>query len=145
VCSSDLAGFFKTEEEIMKTVCRVTLVTATSIAALLAAGSAFAAQNVANTSQKGSLLVWPMITVDTGENGPSDTFIEISNDGIAAVHVECEYVNERKGRVNFDFFLTPKQTVSWDVLTLAGDAVHPPPFPTNTGNPGFLETRSAAS
>ena len=48
----------------MKKICKISLTTATSIAALFAAGSAFAAQNVANTSQKGSLLVWPLITVE---------------------------------------------------------------------------------
>jgi len=111
---------------------------ATSIAAFLVAGSAFAAQNVANTSQKGSLLVWPLITVDqAGENGPTDTIIEISNDANATVHVECEYVNEQKGRVNFDFNLTAKQTASWDVLTRDGDQVHPAGFPTNPGSPPF--------
>jgi len=109
-----------------------------SIATLFVAGSAFAAQNVANTSQKGSLLVWPLVTVNPGgDNGPQDTLIEISNDGIAAVHVECEYVNERKGRVNFDFDLTAKETASWDVRTLSGDQVHAPPFPTNRGNPAY--------
>src|SRR5437588_3717206 len=111
---------------------------ATSIL-VFATGSAFAAQNVANTSQKGSLLVWPLITVEDerGENGPSDTFIEISNDANATVHVECEYVNEKKGRVNFDFELTAKQTASWDVFTQSGDQVHPPAFPTNAGNPPY--------
>jgi len=124
----------------MKTVCHVSLTTFTSIAALLAAGSAFAAQNVANTSQKGSLLVFPLITVDVaGRPGApqQDTFIEISNDGNSAIHVECEYVNERKGRVNFDFGLTAKQTVSWDVLTRSHDGMHPASWPTNAGVPSY--------
>jgi hypothetical protein len=42
-------------------------------------------------------------------------------------------VNEEKGRVNFDFELTSKQTVSWDAFTQSGDHVAPPPFPTNAG------------
>lgn len=113
------------------------LATGASVAALFAAGSAFAAQNVANTSQKGSLLVWPLITVDQKKGASGDTLIEISNDANATIHVECEYINERKGRVNFDFDLTGKQTVSWDVLTQSGDQLHPPPFPTNDGNPSF--------
>ncbi|MBV9569909.1 MAG: hypothetical protein JO056_01535, partial [Alphaproteobacteria bacterium] len=119
------------EAAIMKSILQISLAGATSIAAVLAANSAFAAQNVANTSQKGSLLVWPMITVDPGKKAQQDTSVEISNDANASVHVECEYVNERKGRVNFDFELSGKQTVSWDVLTGSGDQLHPPPFPTN--------------
>jgi len=121
----------------MKLVCTRSLTAGISLATLFLAGSAFAAQNVANTSQKGSLLVWPLITVDSTTTTTTDTLIEISNDATSAVHVECEYINERKGRVNFDFNLTAKQTVSWDVGTLAGDGVHTPPFPTNIGNPGF--------
>ena len=109
----------------------------TAVATLFAASSAYAAQNVANTSQKGSLLVWPLINVDqTAPNG-YDTMVELSNDANATVHVECEYVNEEKGRVNFDFDLTAKATASWDVFTLAGDHVNPPPFPANAGNPPF--------
>ena len=81
-------------------------------------GRALAAQNVANTSQQGSLLIWPLISVDPEDS--TDTFVEISNDGIGTVHVECEYINEQKGRVNFDFFLTAKQTLSWEALTGSG-------------------------
>jgi hypothetical protein len=122
----------------MKSMSKVSLAAATSLAACFAASSAFALQNVANTSQKGSLLVWPLITVDTVAGSlTADTFVEISNDANASVHVECEYVNEQKGRVNFDFELTAKQTASWDVRTGSGDQLHPPPFPTNAGNPGF--------
>jgi hypothetical protein len=102
-------------------------------AAAFMTGSAYAAQNVANTSQKGSLLVWPLITVESG----TSTIIEISNDAAIGVHIECEYVNERKGRVNFDFALSAKKTSSWDVASLAGDGVSPPPFPVNLGIPAF--------
>jgi hypothetical protein len=111
-----------------------------SLAVALCAGPAFADQNVANTSQKGSLLIWPLINIDPSVDpgGVSDTIIEISNDQNLTVHVECYYVNERKGRVDFDFFLTPKQTVSWDVKTLAGDHVTPPPFPTSGTFPGSI-------
>lgn len=132
------AGVFDKEFMAMKKLSIVSVATATSIAALFTASSAFAAQNVANTSQKGSLLIWPLITTDTtGEYGPQDTVVEISNDSNSSVHVECEYVNEEKGRVNFDFNLTGKQTASWDVGTQNGDQVAPPPFPTNAGNPPF--------
>jgi hypothetical protein len=123
----------------VKSVCSAWRTTGISVATLFLAGSAFAAQNVANTSQKGSLLIWPLITIDQYLPGGSrtNTVIEISNDATSPVHVECMYVNERKGRVNFDFNLTPKQTVSWDVYNLKGDRVHPPQFPTNAGTPDY--------
>ena len=100
---------------------------------------ALAAKNVASTSQKGSLLIYPKISVDP-EDG-SDTVIEISNDENASVQIECYYINERKDRVNFDFTLTAKETASWDVGTGDGDEVNPPPFPsggTYTPLPNFI-------
>jgi len=104
-----------------------------AFAVLLCSGSALAAQNVANTSQKGSLLIWPLITVEPG----LDTFIEISNDANRTVKIECYYVNEKKGRVDFDFWLTAKQTASWAVGSMDGDQVHPPVFPrSGTYTPG---------
>ncbi|MGH6834025.1 MAG: hypothetical protein ACREC9_00420 [Methylocella sp.] len=104
-------------------------------AAALCAGPAFALQNVANTSQKGSLLIFPKITVDSED--ASNTLIEISNGETTAVHVECSYVNERKGRVDFDFKLTGKATASWEVLTGTGNIAAPlfPSDGTFTGNP----------
>jgi hypothetical protein len=88
----------------------------------------WAAQNVANTSQKGSLLIFPLITIDPVD--VNDTFIEVSNDETGPVHIECSYINEAKGRVDFDFDLTAKATASWDALTGAG--IGAPPFPTNS-------------
>lgn len=90
-----------------------------SVAAALCGGPAFALQNVANTSQKASLLIFPLINVDP-EDG-SNTLIEISNDQNGRVHVECSYVNEKKDRTDFDFFLTPKGTISWEVATGFGE------------------------
>jgi hypothetical protein len=97
---------------------------AAAVAALMT-GPALAAQNVANTSQKGSLLIWPLINIENG----NETLVEISNDSSHAVKVECYYVNERKGRVDFDFRLTPKQTASWAVKSMEGDQIDPPGFP----------------
>jgi hypothetical protein len=106
------------------------------LAAALCARPALAAQNVANTSQKGSLLIFPLI--DTDPVDTDDTFIEVSNDETRPVHIECSYINEAKGRVDFDFDLTAKATASWDALL--GDGIGAPPFPTNinyTPIPGF--------
>ena len=107
------------------------------LAAALFTRPAWAAQNVANTSQKGSLLIFPLIVTDPGFLDAtlvpildtSDTFIEVSNDENGPVHIECSYINEAKGRVDFDFTLTAKATASWDALT--GSGVGAPPFPTN--------------
>jgi len=104
-----------------------------SVAAALCGGPALALQNVANTSQKGSLLIYPLINVDTEDS--SNTLIEISNDQNTAVHVECNYVNERKDRVDFDFHLTGKATYSWEVLTGSGD-IAAPLFPSGGTFPG---------
>jgi hypothetical protein len=105
------------------------------LAGALFSSPAFGAQNVANTTQKGSLLMWPEITVDL-ENG-SDTIVEISNDQNATVQVECEYVNQKKGRVDFDFSLTAKQTLSWDVLSGGSDTTFSAPlFPSSGTFPG---------
>jgi hypothetical protein len=116
------------------------------LAAALCARPAWAAQNVANTSQKGSLLIFPLVATDPSALDPTlapvldgaDTFIEVSNDETAPVHVECSYINEAKGRVDFDFDLTAKATASWEALSGAG--IGAPPFPTNvvyTPLPGF--------
>src|SRR5215469_402714 len=103
------------------------LVSAFLLAAALCAQPALAAQNVANTSQKGSLLIFPIVSIDPGDT--TDTFIEVSNDETGTVHIECSYVNEAKGRIDFDFTLTAKATASWDAFF--GDGIGAPPFPTN--------------
>jgi len=90
----------------------------------------------ANTTQVGSLLIFPKITVDPADSpGSSNTLIEISNDQSAPVHIKCWYVNERKGRVDFNFDLSSKQTASWEVLTGTGD-IAAPLFPSDAPFPG---------
>ena len=93
----------------------------------ISSGPARAAQNVANTSQQGSLLIFPLINVDPYDN--SDTFIEIGNDQSSSVNVECEYVNEEKGRVDFTFTLTHNAVLSWEALEGDGDVIGVSPFP----------------
>jgi hypothetical protein len=97
------------------------------LVAALGARPTLAWQNIANTSQKGSLLIFPLISVDRTDL--SDTFIEVSNDETGPVHIECSYINEAKGRVDFDFTLTAKATASWEAFF--GDGLGAPPFPTN--------------
>lgn len=94
------------------------------------ASSAFAAQNVANASQKGSLLIFPLIDVRDGNT----TVIRIANDANVAAHVKCYYVNQTKYRVDFAFRLTKKQAVTFDAITGVSDVLgNVQPFPTVVG------------
>jgi hypothetical protein len=94
------------------------------------ASSAFAAQNVANASQKGSLLVFPLIDVREGNT----TIIRIANDANVPANIKCYYVNETKYRVDFVFKLTKKQAVTWDALTGITDVIgNVQPFPVDVG------------
>jgi hypothetical protein len=115
---------------------------AVSSVGLLAASSAYAQSfdptvvgpRVASPAKLGSLLIWPGITINPLDT--NDTIIEISNNNPSrSVEIECEYVNELKGRVDFSFSLSPNATASWDVLTHTGDHVTPPPFPDYAGVP----------
>jgi len=85
------------------------------VGAALCATPAFA-QTVANTSQKGSLLIFPLIDV----RGETSTIIQIANDNNATAYVKCYYMNERKGRRDFEFKLTRKQPVWFDAKTGSG-------------------------
>ena len=87
---------------------------------------AFAAQNVANTSQKGSLLIFPLIDVRTTDL--ATTIIDISNDANQTALLNCYYINDHKARVDFSFPVSPKGTASWDVLTHSG-GIAPPAWP----------------
>ncbi len=80
-----------------------------------------------NTTQNGSLLIFPAIDIDPTE--AADTFIEISNDQNAGVWLECLYMNQKKDRNDFTIHLSAKQTVSWFVGSQIGDNATPQPFP----------------
>jgi hypothetical protein len=70
--------------------------------------AASAAQNVvANTSQKGSLLIFPKIDVTSGR----DTIVKISNDYPRGVFVKCYWVDEDQTIQDFQFMLTITQPV----------------------------------
>jgi hypothetical protein len=83
---------------------------------LCGSSAAFAAQNVGNTSQKGSLLIFPQIDVSPGW----DTIVRISNDANSGVDVTCYYINERKGRRDFHFKMTRKQPIWFSVKNHSG-------------------------
>jgi hypothetical protein len=77
---------------------------------------ATAAQNVANTSQKGSLLIWPLVTLAWQEpegytEGPIETYISIGNDYYSDVWVKCYWVDQEQQIQDFMFRLTPNQPI----------------------------------
>jgi hypothetical protein len=65
----------------------------TSLSVALLSTSAFAA-NIGNTSQKGSLLIFPKIDVTQNQQVLRNTFIRITNDNTAGVDVKCYYETE---------------------------------------------------
>jgi len=105
---------------------------------------ASAAQNVANTSQKGSLLIWPKIVAygvpesgsPTLQQGPGlvDTYIFIGNDYYTDVWVKCYWVDWEQQIQDFMFRLTPNQPIVFSALEGLGDGfVTVPPFQGGVG------------
>jgi len=87
---------------------------------------ASAAQNVANVSQKGSLLIWPKIVALTPpleEEPLVDTYIFIGNDYYTDVWVKCYWVDWEQQIQDFMFRLTPNQPVVFSALTGLGPEV----------------------
>jgi hypothetical protein len=100
-------------------------------AALALAGTAYAAPNVAQNTQKGSLLIYPDIDV----RAPVQTIVRINNDGPRDVQVKCYYLDGYKHRVDFQFELTANQPFWFDART--GDGTEfVTPYP-NTPSNGF--------
>jgi hypothetical protein len=85
---------------------------------------ASAAQNVANTNQKGSLLIWPKIDISAGYR----TYIAIGNDYYTEVWVKCYWVDFDQQIQDFMFRLTPNQPVWFDAYSGEGDVMTVPPF-----------------
>jgi len=102
------------------------------------AGVALAAQNVANTNQKGSLLIWPKVNLiypePEGYNEFNDTYITIGNDYPAEVWVKCYWVDANQTIEDFMFRLTPNQPVWFRASDgLGSDGITVPPFQGNRG------------
>jgi hypothetical protein len=102
-----------------------------ALGVLLCGSSTFAAQNVGNTSQKGSLVIFPLISVAAGQ----DTIVRISNDANTGVDLTCYYINERKGRRDFHIRLTRKQPIWFSVKNHSG-TFPVAQFPTDGTFPG---------
>jgi hypothetical protein len=103
-------------------------------AALLAAGVAGAADNRGNANQKGSVLMFPKVVVDTAKG--VDTFIDITNAGDLDVTVTCYWVDgDTWEHPDFHFDLTKRQPsyfrASDGLPGPFGNGVHP--FPSDPG------------
>jgi len=71
------------------------------------AAMASAAPDVASTSKKGSLLVFPKIV-----NYPqADTFIFIGNDSTQGTYVKCYWMDENQSIEDFEFWITMNQPI----------------------------------
>jgi len=93
---------------------------------------ASAAQNVANTSQKGSLLIFPKIIVQESV----DTIISIGNDYFTEVWVKCYWMDSDQQVEDFLFRLTPNQPVYFYASTgegPKGGGITVPPFGASKG------------
>lgn len=98
---------------------------------LAMAGSALAAPNVTNFTQKGSLLYFADIRID----GTWNTLIRIQNDGNSDVDVKCYWMDGTKNRVDFIIPLTANQAVWFDAKSGSG-TFQVNPFPQAQAN-GF--------
>jgi hypothetical protein len=104
--------------------------------ALAVASSAFAAPNVTNATQKGSLLVFPDIRVDSlGVEGVWDTLIRISNDGASDIDIWCYWMDGNKNRVDFVIPVTKNQPIWFNAFSGEG-SVQVNRFPATPSN-GF--------
>lgn len=80
---------------------------------------------MANTTKKGSLVVWPLIKVGPDDEPWRDTIITFSNDYTSKVAVMCCYKYPVQPNLEdpvcqhecFDFSLTGSQEVSWSART----------------------------
>jgi hypothetical protein len=98
-----------------------------TITILLAFGTscfAFWASNVANTTKRGSFLIFPLIKAGEGRFSEIDTVVSISNDAASSVFVKCFYKYPRAHAglppclcEDFGFTLTAYQEISFSVKT----------------------------
>jgi len=96
--------------------------------ALTMATSAYAAPNVTNATQKGSLLIFSDIRVDdvlgnlanSPQAAPFNTLVRIQNDGSSDIDLKCYWMDGHKNRVDFILPVTKNQPVWFDARTGRG-------------------------
>jgi hypothetical protein len=106
------------------------------IASVVAAQPVASTGNVANTSQQGSVLVFPNIDVSSSK----DTLITISNGNSVAVNIECVWIPQGWPTLvpyqDFQITLTPNQPFAFEAGYGVGGII---PFPTNYSTVGELK------
>ncbi len=112
---------------------RNVLLTGISLVFALVSQSGLAAN--ANTTQKGSLLIYPKIDVRDGVT----TWVRLVNDSKLPVTVKCYYMDVNKNRVDFEFPLTKNQPMIFDAATGIGPSRSVNAFPQGTDYPGYGE------
>ncbi|MGE3842682.1 MAG: hypothetical protein AB7I50_13970 [Vicinamibacterales bacterium] len=106
---------------------------------------AFAAPNVTNATQKGSLLIFPDIRVDEANGNLAagglvptpgfNTLVRIQNDGSSDIDIKCYWMDGHKNRVDFILPMTRNQAVWFDASSGNG-STRINPFPLGDAN-GF--------
>jgi len=111
----------------------------------LVSTAAAAPKAMANTTQKGSLLVFPKIIIqDRSEEtgGWKDTIIFLSNDQAAQVWVQCYWMDENQTVEDFNFKLTPNQPIFFSAMYGQNLPLYPiimdPPVTVPPFNPVFF-------
>jgi hypothetical protein len=126
---------------MVKKIALIALTLAVTFAGVVTVASA--AQNVANTTQKGSLLIWPKILVQHHQNefdGFLDTQIYVGNDYFQDVWVKCYWVDADQNIEDFMFRLTPNQPVVFSAASGYGsEGVDVPPFVIDGNATGELK------
>jgi hypothetical protein len=108
---------------------KITLWGASLSVALVGAWPASAAAPVGNTTQKGSLLIFPRVDVSPG----TTTIIRITNAVSAEVQVKCYFMDVDKNKVDFQFGITENQPFWFDVASGEGTKTVQS-FPTHEGH-----------
>lgn len=103
---------------------------------------ALAAQNVANVSQKGSLLIFPKIDTSLtiiyqGVPYFRDTIVVIGNDNTKEVWLKCYWVNSDQQVEDFMFRLTPNQPIWFRASDGLGTGLYEPSINPMTVPPFF--------
>lgn len=111
-CSSSMALTTSKERIMLRRAAFVSLALVMVLAMFTAAS---AAPNVANATQKGSLLVFPWVMTLGFVNDPTnplvDTYIFIGNDQASPTYVKCYWMDSNQSVEDFHFMVTANQPV----------------------------------
>lgn len=110
---------------------KMALISLAVVLMLAMANIASAKPSVANTSQKGSLLVFPKIVAfDNGTENVAgiDTYILLGNDNTVGTWVKCYWMDNNQTVQDFFFYLTANQPVIFSSFYGTSDYVPIPPF-----------------